>query len=83
MKDIKNAIAHLKEHQTYPATRAELVKTCNELTDFSDEDKKWFEDNLPEGSYSSEKDVFKALLKYAEKFFKVQIKVTKVYRKKK
>ena len=61
MQDKANAIKHLKEHQKYPATREELVKECNELSDFSAEDKKWFEDNLPDGTYNSADDVTKAL----------------------
>jgi hypothetical protein len=61
MKDMKNAIGHLKSHQTFPATRDELVKTCNELSDFSAEDKKWFEDNLPEREYKSAEEVVGAL----------------------
>ena len=48
MKNIKSAMEHLKTHQTYPATKPELVKTCNELSDFSKEDKTWFEEHLPE-----------------------------------
>ncbi len=61
MDDVKNAIMHLKDHQTYPATKAELVKTCNSLSDFSDEDKRSFETNLPEGSYDSPEEVIRAL----------------------
>lgn len=61
MKDIKNAIMHLKTHQTYPATKGELVEECQKLSDFSDEDKKWFMENLPEGSYDSADEVMKAL----------------------
>lgn len=61
MQDIKNALAHLKGHQTYPATKEELVKTCNELSDFSEKDKKWFEENLPEKTYNSAEEVTQAL----------------------
>jgi len=61
MQDKENAMMHLKEHQTYPATKADLVMTCNNLSDFSDQDKKWFEENLPEGSYNSAEEVMKAL----------------------
>lgn len=61
MDDMANAIKHLKEHQTYPADKAELVKTCNELSDFSESDKKWFEENLPEGNYDSADEVMQAL----------------------
>ncbi len=61
MKDMKNASMHLKQHQKYPATKEELVAECNMLSDFSDEDKKWFESNLPEGTYKSAEDVMQAL----------------------
>ncbi len=52
---------HLKQHQSYPATKADMVKECNELSDFSAEDKKWFTNNLPEGTYNSAEEVMDAL----------------------
>ncbi len=61
MRDIKNAIDHLRQHQAFPATREELIRECNNLSDFSDEDKLWFEEHLPEGTYNSVDDVIKAL----------------------
>lgn len=61
MQNIKGAIDHLKTHQTYPATKEELVKECNELSDFSAEDKEWFMKNLPAGTYKSADDVIGAL----------------------
>lgn len=61
MKDMNNAMMHLKDHQKYPATKAELVESCNQLSDFSDEDKKHFMDSLPEGTYNSAEEVMKAL----------------------
>ncbi len=61
MQNKQNAIAHLKEHQTYPASKEELVKACNELSDFSEKDKKWFEQNLPERTYHSPEEVMNAL----------------------
>lgn len=61
MQDKAGAIQHLKEHQKYPATKADLVAECNNLSDFSDEDKNWFVSNLPEGSYNSADEVVKAL----------------------
>jgi len=61
MKDIKNGMQHLREHQEYPATRDELVAACFELKDFSDEDKQWFKENLPEGTYKSADEVIQAL----------------------
>lgn len=61
MKDIKKAITHLREHQDYPATKMELLATCDELSDFSEEDKNWFEKNLPDGKYESADEVIATL----------------------
>ena len=61
IKDKKAVMMHLREHPTYPATRAELIEACNELSDFSDSDKQWFMDNLPEGTYKSAEEVTKAI----------------------
>lgn len=61
MQNTKGATDHLRQHQMYPATKDELVKECNELSDFSKEDKEWFMKNLPEGTYKSADDVMGAL----------------------
>ncbi|KKR89326.1 MAG: hypothetical protein UU39_C0042G0005 [Candidatus Woesebacteria bacterium GW2011_GWD1_41_12] len=61
MKDVKNAISHLKDHQKYPATKADLVKECDDLSDFSGEDKKWFMDHLMDKTYESADEVIKEL----------------------
>jgi hypothetical protein len=61
MEDAENAKAHLREHQKYPATKAELVAECDNLSDFSEADKKEFSDKLPEGTYNSADEVIAAL----------------------
>lgn len=62
MQDKANAIKHLREHHTkWPATKAELVAECNNLSDFSAADKAEFSSGLPEGTYNSAGDVIKAL----------------------
>ena len=61
MKNIKGALVHLKTHQGFPATRAQLIEECNELSDFSAEDKAWFIKNLPEGTYNSASQVIRTL----------------------
>lgn len=63
MKDVKKVITHLNEHQDFPATKQELVEACNnlEMDGVTPEDKKWFEDHLPEGTYQSSDDVIRAL----------------------
>ncbi|HLD25450.1 MAG TPA: hypothetical protein VJC05_00210 [Candidatus Andersenbacteria bacterium] len=66
MHDMKNAIAHLREHQNYPATKAELVAECAGLSDFSAADKQEFSEQLPEGTYNSADEVIAALKWQAE-----------------
>jgi len=61
LQNIKGAIDHLKTHQSYPATKEELVKECSGLSDFSEEDKEWFLKTLPEGTYKSADDVMAAI----------------------
>jgi hypothetical protein len=55
------AIKHLKAHQTYPATKTDLMKACNNLSDFSEKDKKWFSEHLPNKTYNSAQDVIAEL----------------------
>jgi hypothetical protein len=59
----KQTSEHLTKHQTYPATRAELLASCKNLMEFSDGEKKWFAAHLPEGTYNSADEVMKALYK--------------------
>jgi hypothetical protein len=61
--DMKQVQAHLKQHQTYPATRAELLASCKGLMEFNDGEKAWFAAHLPEGTYKSAGEVIKALNK--------------------
>lgn len=61
MHDMENATKHLREHQTYPATKADLVAACNSLSDFSEADKKEFADALPDKTYHSADEVVAAL----------------------
>lgn len=61
MQDVAKAMDHLKNHMQYPATKADLVAACNNLSDFTPEDKASFAEKLPEGSYNSADDVAKAL----------------------
>ena len=61
--DMKQVQTHLKEHQTYPATRPELLAACQGLMEFNDGEKAWFAAHLPEGTYRSAAEVMKALRK--------------------
>jgi hypothetical protein len=61
MQDANNVKQHLQEHATYPASKADLVALCNNLSDFSEDDKKEFSEKLPEGTYNSAEEVMAAL----------------------
>ena len=61
--DRKKLQDHLKNHQTDPATRAELLAACKDLMDFSAAEKQWFNDRLPDGTYKSPDEVMKAVFK--------------------
>lgn len=61
MMNKAGAIDHLKKHQTYPASKAALLAECDSLSDFSEEDKKEFAADLPDGMYNSADEVVVAL----------------------
>ncbi len=58
---MQGSIDHLKSHQKYPASKADLVAACNNLSDFSEEDKKEFAEKLPDRSYNSAEEVIQVL----------------------
>jgi hypothetical protein len=59
--DLDKVAQHLRDHQTFPANRAQLLAACKGLIDFSAGEKRWFADHLPEGTYKSPDDVLKAI----------------------
>lgn len=61
MQNVQGAIDHLRNHQSFPATKAQLVAECDNLSDFSKEDKNEFKSKLPDDTYNSADDVVKAL----------------------
>ncbi len=61
MDDKKGAIDHIKNHQEYPATKKELVASCNNLSDFSKEDKEWYKSHLSDKTYNSAEELLEAL----------------------
>lgn len=52
---------HLAEHVTYPATREQILAACAQTPEFTTGEKRWFSDNLPEGTYESADKVVGAL----------------------
>ncbi|MGA2663354.1 MAG: hypothetical protein ABSF83_00215 [Nitrososphaerales archaeon] len=55
-------LAHLKNHVKYPASRAQVVQACNDMSDVPAPDKEWVQRSLPEGNYRSATEVVSALL---------------------
>ena len=62
MQNMQSVVDHLKTHHTkWPATYEELVAECNQLSDFSAEDKKEFMEKLPKKTYNTADEVLTAL----------------------
>jgi hypothetical protein len=61
MMNKTGAMDHLKNHQKYPASKAALLAECDNLSEFSEMDKKEFATNLPDGTYNSAEEVVAAL----------------------
>lgn len=52
---------HVREHMQYPATKQDLVQQCNMMSDVPDDDRQWFQNNLPDGTYNSADEVIQKL----------------------
>ena len=62
MQKMQDVVEHLKTHHTkWPATYEELVAECNNLSDFSAEDKRELMEKLPKKSYNTADEVLAAL----------------------
>ena len=59
--DATRAQSHLEKHVSYPATRDQILAACATTPEFSTAEKRWFEQNLPEGNYRSSAEVVSAL----------------------
>lgn len=60
-KTKKSVIEHIKEHNDYPATKGNLVEACNGMSEFTKDQKRWFEKTLPDKKYENPNEVIKAL----------------------
>ncbi len=61
MQNTKDALEHIKDHQTYPASKKELVAACDDLSDFSAEDKAYFISHITRDTYNSADEVLEDL----------------------
>jgi len=52
---------HIDNDVSYPASKDDLVKACNDMSDVSEGDKKWFMDKLPDQQFQNADEVKHAL----------------------
>jgi hypothetical protein len=52
---------HLREHVTYPATRAQILAACADTPEFTAGERKWCAQSLPDRTYASADEVISAL----------------------
>lgn len=57
----KTEIMDHLNHITYPATKEDLVKACENMSDIPEDDKKWFEGVLTDKTFNSAAEVRKEL----------------------
>ena len=55
------AIAHFKQHVTYPSTREQILRACAQSSEFAATEKQWLADNLRAGTYANADAVILAL----------------------
>ncbi len=58
--DRREAVAHIREHIGFPATRDEILQRCNNL-ECSPKDADWLRGSLPARSYASAEEALYAL----------------------
>jgi len=55
-------LGHIKKHVMYPATRAQVITACNNMSHIDTSNRDWVTKNLPEGTYRNPTEVLNALL---------------------
>ena len=55
-------LGHIKNHIMYPATRAQVVAACNNMSHIDSANREWVSKNLPEGTYKAPTEIMNALL---------------------
>ncbi len=56
------SLDHLKNHVEYPANAEQVIQACNNMSDVPGDDKEWFSNNLPAGTYNNPGEVISAVL---------------------
>jgi len=52
---------HIGQDVMYPATCNDIITACNGMSEFSKQEKTWFAENLPHGTYNSADAVKRAV----------------------
>jgi hypothetical protein len=52
---------HFAKHVTYPASRNTILAACASTNEFSESEKRWFEQKLPDREYKSADEVIAVL----------------------
>lgn len=58
---MKELMDHLKDHVSYPASKQDIIESCNMMEHVPGEDKEWVIENLPDGMYENAGEVKLAL----------------------
>ena len=53
--------AHIGSDVAYPASCEQIVNACNNMSEFSADEKAWFAEALPHGNFKSAADVNRAV----------------------
>ncbi len=54
--------SHLMEHiEKWPASKVDIVAACNQMSDVPEDEKKKFQEMLPDKSYQNSEEVFQAM----------------------
>lgn len=61
MKDKKEVLTHLTEHITYPASKEDIMKACEDMSDVPEKDKEWLKSALANKVYQDAEEVQEAL----------------------
>ena len=58
---MQELMKHFDSDVTYPATKEDIVKACNDMSDVPEDDKKWVMEKLPDGTYQNADEVKMAM----------------------
>jgi hypothetical protein len=59
--DAERLVKHLEEHVSYPASRADVLASCAQTPEFTEGEKEWTAEHLPDGNYENAEATIQAL----------------------